>query len=133
LPQTQREWEKGEAIQASKNPVWAKSKFSTRQLKKLRPKDLKPTVPGRELTEVEKQARRREADDTYVRVKKNLLLTTAGLCGSGTVGAFFVGGVPLGASFALGSAGALFYVKLLSSKAEAGGGDKAARPPSWCP
>ena len=113
--------------------MWAKSKFSTRQLKKLRPKDLKPTVPGRELTEVEKQARRREADDTYVRVKKNLLLTTAGLCGSGTVGAFFVGGVPLGASFALGSAGALFYVKLLSSKGEAGGGDKAARPPSWCP
>jgi ATP synthase protein I len=101
----QREWEKGEAIAASKNPVYAKSKFSTRQMKKLRPKDLKPTVAGRELTEVEKAERRRVADDAYLKVKQNLLLTTAGLCGSGTVGAFVVGGVPLGASFAFGSAG----------------------------
>ena len=90
----QREWEKGEAIRASKNPVYAKSKFSTRQLKKLRPKDLKPTVGGRELTEAEKEERRRTADDAYLRVKQNLLLTTAGLCGSGTLGAFAVGGCP---------------------------------------
>lgn len=124
----QREWEKGEAIAASKNPVYAKSKFSTRQMKKLRPKDLKPTVAGRELTETEKAERRRVADDAYLKVKKNLLLTTAGLCGSGTVGAFFVGGVPLGASFAFGSAGALFYVKLLSSKAESGGGGQGGPP-----
>ena len=124
----QREWEKGEAIQAAKNPVYAKSKFSTRQMKKLRPKDLKPTVPGRELTETEKAARRRVADDAYAKVKKNLLLTTAGLCGSGTVGAFFVGGVPLGASFAFGSAGALFYVQLLSRKAESGGGGQGGPP-----
>ena len=124
----QREWEKGEAIAASKNPVYAKSKFSTRQMKKLRPKDLKPTVSGRELTEAEKAERRRVADDAYARVKRNLLLTTAGLCGSGTVGAFFVGGVPLGASFAFGSAGALFYVKLLSRKAESGGGGQGGPP-----
>jgi ATP synthase protein I len=124
----QREWEKGEAIAASKNPVYAKSKFSTRQMKKLRPKDLKPTVAGRELTEVEKAERRRVADDAYLKVKQNLLLTTAGLCGSGTVGAFVVGGVPLGASFAFGSAGALFYVKLLSSKAESGGGGQGGPP-----
>jgi len=124
----QREWEKGEAIQAAKNPVYAKSKFSTRQMKKLRPKDLKPTVPGRELTETEKAARRAVADDAYAKVKKNLLLTTAGLCGSGTVGAFFVGGVPLGASFAFGSAGALFYVQLLSRKAESGGGGQGGPP-----
>ena len=124
----QREWEKGEAIQAAKNPVYAKSKFSTRQMKKLRPKDLKPTVPGRELTETEKAARRRVADDAYAKVKKNLLLTTAGLCGSGTVGAFFVGGVSLGASFAFGSAGALFYVQLLSRKAESGGGGQGGPP-----
>jgi len=124
----QREWEKGEAIAASKNPVYAKSKFSTRQMKKLRPKDLKPTVAGRELTEVEKAQRRRVADDAYLKVKQNLLLTTAGLCGSGTVGAFVVGGVPLGASFAFGSAGALFYVKLLSSKAESGGGGQGGPP-----
>ena len=114
----QREWEKGEAIQASKNPVYAKSKFSTRQLKKLRPKDLKPTVAGRELTEAEKVERQRQADDSYLKVKQNLLLTTAGLCGSGTVAAFFVGGVDLGASFAFGSAGALFYVKLLARERE---------------
>ena len=124
----QREWEKGEAIAASKNPVYAKSKFSTRQMKKLRPKDLKPTVAGRELTETEKAARRKSADDAYAKVKKNLLLTTAGLCGSGTVGAFFVGGVPLGASFAFGSAGALFYVQLLSRKAESGGGGQGGPP-----
>ena len=124
----QREWEKGEAIAASKNPVYAKSKFSTRQMKKLRPKDLKPTVSGRELTEAEKAERRRVADDAYARVKRNLLLTTAGLCGSGTVGAFFVGGVPLGASFAFGSAGALFYVQLLSRKAESGGGGQGGPP-----
>jgi len=124
----QREWEKGEAIAASKNPVYAKSKFSTRQLKKLRPKDLKPTVGGRELTEAEKAERRRSADDAYLRVKQNLLLTTAGLCGSGTVAAFFVGGVDLGASFAFGSAGALFYVKLLASKAESGGGGQGGPP-----
>merc|ERR1719163_1903396 len=124
----QREWEKGEAIAASKNPVYAKSKFSTRQLKKLRPKDLKPTVGGRELTEAEKAERRRSADDAYLKVKQNLLLTTAGLCGSGTVAAFFVGGVDLGASFAFGSAGALFYVKLLASKAESGGGGQGGPP-----
>ena len=124
----QREWEKGEAIRASKNPVYAKSKFSTRQLKKLRPKDLKPTVGGRELTEAEKEERRRTADDAYLRVKQNLLLTTAGLCGSGTLGAFAVGGVPLGASFAFGSAGALFYVKLLASKAESRGGGQGGPP-----
>lgn len=124
----QREWEKGEAIQAAKNPVYAKSKFSTRQMKKLRPKDLKPTVPGRELTETEKAARRAVADDAYEKVKKNLTLTTAGLCGAGTVGAFFVGGVPLGASFAFGSAGALFYVQLLSRKAESGGGGQGGPP-----
>ena len=40
----QREWEKGEQMRAAKNPVYAKSKFSTRQMKKLQPKDLKPTV-----------------------------------------------------------------------------------------
>jgi len=57
----------------------------------------------------------------YNTVKDNLLLTTAGLCGSGTIAAFFVGGTSLGASFAFGSAGALFYVKLLASKAEGGG------------
>ena len=124
----QREWEKGEAIRASKNPVYAKSKFSTRQMKKLRPKDLKPTVGGRELTEAEKEERRRTSDDAYVRVKQNLLLTTAGLCGSGTLGAFAVGGVPLGASFAFGSAGALFYVKLLASKAESRGGGQGGPP-----
>lgn len=124
----QREWEKGEQMRAAKNPVYAKSKFSTRQMKKLQPKDLKPTVGGRELTEAEKAERRRTADDAYVRVKENLLLTTAGLCGSGTVGAFAVGGVPLGASFAVGSAGALFYVKLLASKAEAGGGGQGGPP-----
>ena len=101
----QREWEKGEAIQAAKNPVYAKSKFSTRQLKKLRPKDLKPVVSGRDLTEAERAERRRTADDAYLKVKQNLLLTTAGLCGSGTVAAFFVGGTNLGASFAFGSAG----------------------------
>ena len=123
----QREWEKGEAIQASKNPVYAKSKFSTRQMKKLRPKDLQP-VAGRELTEAEKEERRRVADDAYLKVKQNLLLTTAGLCGSGTLGAFAVGGVPLGASFAFGSAGALFYVKLLASKAESGGGGQGGPP-----
>ena len=98
----QREWEKGEQMRAAKNPVYAKSKFSTRQMKKLQPKDLKPTVGGRELTEAEKAERRRTADDAYLKVKENLLLTTAGLCGSGTVGAFAVGGVPLGASFAMG-------------------------------
>jgi ATP synthase protein I len=124
----QREWEKGEAIQASKNPVYAKSKFSTRQMKKLRPKDLKPTVAGRALTDSEKADRRKIADEAYVKVKQNLLLTTAGLCGSGTAGAFLVGGVPLGVSFAFGSAGALFYVKLLSSKAEAGGGGQGGPP-----
>lgn len=124
----QREWEKGEQMRAAKNPVYAKSKFSTRQMKKLQPKDLKPTVGGRELTEAEKAERRRTADDAYLRVKENLLLTTAGLCGSGTVGAFAVGGVPLGASFAVGSAGALFYVKLLASKAEAGGGGQGGPP-----
>lgn len=124
----QREWEKGEQMRASKNPVYAKSKFSTRQMKKLQPKDLKPTVGGRELTEAEKAERRRVADDAYVKVKENLLLTTAGLCGSGTIGAFFVGGVPLGASFAVGSAGALFYVKLLARKAESGGGGQGGPP-----
>ena len=126
----QREWEKGEQMRAAKNPVYAKSKFSTRQMKKLQPKDLKPTVGGRELTEAEKAERRRTADDAYLKVKENLLLTTAGLCGSGTVGAFAVGGVPLGASFAMGSAGALFYVKLLASKAESGGGGGVGGPPS---
>jgi len=115
-------------MRASKNPVYAKSKFSTRQMKKLQPKDLKPTVGGRELTEAEKAERRRVADDAYVKVKENLLLTTAGLCGSGTIGAFFVGGVPLGASFAVGSAGALFYVKLLARKAESGGGGQGGPP-----
>ena len=124
----QREWEKGEQMRAAKNPVYAKSKFSTRQMKKLQPKDLKPTVGGRELTEAEKAERRRTADDAYLKVKENLLLTTAGLCGSGTVGAFAVGGVPLGASFAMGSAGALFYVKLLASKAESGGGGQGGPP-----
>ena len=124
----QREWEKGEAIRAAKNPVYAKSKFSTKQLKKLRPKDLKPTVPGRELTAAEKAERQRAIDESYVKVKQNLLLTTAGLCGSGTVAAFFVGGTNLGASFAFGSAGALFYVKLLASKAEAEGGGQGGPP-----
>lgn len=43
-------------------------------------------------TEAEKAERQRVADESYNRVKQNLLLTTAGLCGSGTVAAFFVGG-----------------------------------------
>ena len=34
----------------------------------------------------------------------------------------------LGASFAFGSAGALFYVKLLASKAESGGGGQGGPP-----
>ena len=94
-------------------------------MKKLQPKDLKPTVGGRELTEA-KRRRRRTADAPTS--ESGVVLTTAGLCGSGTVGAFAVGGVPLGASFAVGSAGALFYVKLLASKAEAGGGGQGGPP-----
>ena len=50
--------------------MYAKSKFSTAQMRKLRPKDLKPVVPGRELTEAEKAERRRAADDSYERVKQ---------------------------------------------------------------
>ena len=74
------------------------------------------------------EAARRVADDAYAKDNKNLQLTTAGLCGSGTVGAFIVGGVSLGASFAFGSAGALFYVQLLSRKAESGGGGQGGPP-----
>ena len=36
--------------------------------------------------------------------------------------------MPLGSSFAFGSAGALFYVKLLASKAEAVGGGQGGPP-----
>ena len=60
--------------------MYAKSKFSNKQIRqKLRPKDLESTVSGRELTAAEREERQRVADDSYARVKANLLLTTAGL------------------------------------------------------
>ena len=55
-------------------------------------------------------------------------MTTFGLCGLGALIAFNIGSDNTGYSFLFGSAGAVFYVRLLSSKAEAGGGGQGGPP-----
>ena len=81
-----------------------------------------------DLTDEEKARRRAEDEAKYKKIKEDLLLTTAGMAGSGAVAAFAVGGYNMGFSWLLGAAGAIVYVRLLSGKAESEGGGQGGPP-----
>jgi ATP synthase protein I len=79
----------------------------------------------------------------YEALKRELMLTTSGFAGAGIVISYFMSGVDTAASFAIGSLGAVVYLRLLGRKvdskgpadgsgpdeqSEGGGGGGAAAP-----
>ena len=123
----QREWEKAERAKAMKTPGYRPA--SSNSIKsKIKDATFTPTRAFADLTDEEK-ARRRAIDAAkYTKIKEDLLLTTAGMAGSGAIAAFVVGGNNMGFSWLLGAAGALAYVRLLSGKAESEGGGQGGPP-----
>ena len=85
---------------------------------KIKDQNFMPVKAFADMTDEEKARRRAEDAAKYAKIKEDLLLTTAGLAGSGAIAAFVVGGTNMGYSWLLGAAGALVYVRLLSGKAE---------------
>ena len=113
----QREWEKAERAKAMRTPGYRpQSGIAIRS--KIKDATFMPVKAFADLTEDEKAARRAADAAKYQKIKEDLLLTTAGLSGSGAVAAFAVGGNNMGYSWLLGAAGAILYVRLLSGKAE---------------
>ena len=113
----QREWEKAERAKAMRTPGYRpQSSLSIKS--KIKDQTFAPVKAFADLTDEEKAARRAADQAKYAKIKEDLLLTTAGMAGSGAVAAFAVGGTNMGYSWLLGAAGAIAYVRLLSGKAE---------------
>jgi len=113
----QREWEKSERVKAMRTPGYRpQSSLSIKS--KIKDQTFTPVKAFADLTDEEKAARRAADQAKYAKIKEDLLLTTAGMAGSGAVAAFAVGGTNMGYSWLLGAAGAIAYVRLLSGKAE---------------
>ncbi|OUS45283.1 hypothetical protein BE221DRAFT_192950 [Ostreococcus tauri] len=113
----QREWEKAERAKAARTPGYRPA--SSLSIKsKIKDATFMPVKAFADLTDEEKAARRAADAAKYAKIKEDLLLTTAGMAGSGAIAAFAVGGNNMGYSWLLGAAGAILYVRLLSGKAE---------------
>ena len=113
----QREWEKAERAKAMRTPGY-RPQSGVEIKSKIKDATFKPAKAFADLTDEEKARRRAEDQAKYAKIKQDLLLTTAGMAGSGAVAAFAVGGNNMGYSWLLGAAGAIAYVRLLSGKAE---------------
>ena len=113
----QREWEKAERAKAMRTPGY-RPQSGVEIKSKIKDATFKPVKAFADLTDEEKARRRAEDQAKYAKIKQDLLLTTAGMAGSGAVAAFAVGGNNMGYSWLLGAAGAIAYVRLLSGKAE---------------
>ena len=113
----QREWEKAERAKALKTPGY-RPQSGIAIKSKIKDATFMPVKAFADLTDEEKAARRAADQVKYAKIKEDLLLTTAGMAGSGAVAAFAVGGANMGYSWLLGAAGAIVYVRLLSGKAE---------------
>lgn len=110
----QRQWEKA---QKQKDP-------REEPVKRPSPRDvISRAAPSRELSEEERYERYRQSQVEYESLKRNLVLTTAGIAGVGTLLSGLLGGVDSGASFAIGSLGAVVYLRLLARKADSKGSD----------
>jgi ATP synthase protein I len=123
----QREWEKAERAKAMKTPGYRPAS-STAIKSKIKDATFMPQKAFADMTDEEKARRRAEDEAKYKKIKEDLLLTTAGMAGSGAVAAFAVGGYNMGFSWLLGAAGAIVYVRLLSGKAESEGGGQGGPP-----
>ena len=113
----QREWEKAERAKALRTPGY-RPQSGIAIKSKIKDATFMPVKAFADLTDEEKAARRAADQAKYAKIKEDLLLTTAGMAGSGAVAAFAVGGANMGYSWLLGAAGAIVYVRLLSGKAE---------------
>lgn len=97
-----------------------------------KPRDMKDVdAPARTTLSAEQiQERRDSSTQAYESMQGELLLTTAGLSGAGAAASFTLGGVDAGASFLIGAAGSLMYLRLLAKKADSLGAQGGGGPPS---
>lgn len=73
---------------------------------------------SQQLSQEERKRRRAEDRAKYEALKRDLVLTTSGIAGAGIIISYAIGGADTGASYAIGSLGALVYLRLLGRKVD---------------